>query len=82
MENNNEAKYYTNSSGEKMEINSVETTHLINGLAKKMRDIFNSSNKDDYVTRMNEINDVKEEVYKRINEFSDSLKESDNNGRE
>ena len=72
MENKKE-KYYVSSDGTKTPMKDVEFTHLSNGLAKKYRDIFNSTNKDEFATKLQEINDIKEEMHKRINEFNDSL---------
>lgn len=66
-------KYYVSSDGTKTLMKDVEFTHLSNGLAKKYRDIFNSTNKDEFATKLQEINDIKEEIYKRINEFNDGL---------
>lgn len=66
-------KYYVSSDGTKTLMKDVEFTHLSNGLAKKYRDIFNSTNKDEFSTKLQEINDIKEEIYKRINEFNDKL---------
>lgn len=66
-------KYYVSSDGTKTLMKDVEFTHLSNGLAKKYRDIFNSNNKDEFATKLQEINDIKEEIYKRINEFNDKL---------
>ena len=66
-------KYYVSSDGTKTLMKDVEFTHLSNGLAKRYRDIFNSNNKDEFATKLQEINDIKEEIYKRINEFNDGL---------
>lgn len=66
-------KYYVSSDGTKTLMKDIEFTHLSNGLAKKYRDIFNSNNKDEFATKLQEINDIKEEIYKRINEFNDKL---------
>lgn len=71
MENN--TKYYTRSNGEQVEIKSMETTHLTNSLAKKYRELFESVNKDDYSKKLNEINDLKEDLYRRFNEFYEGL---------
>ena len=51
----------------------METTHLTNSLAKKYRELFESTNKDDYSKRLGEINDLKEDLYRRFNEFHDTL---------
>jgi len=70
-----EVKYYTNSSGEKVDISTLETTHLLNSLNKKQREIFNKENKDDVAKELQEINDLKEEYFKRFNEWYDKLGE-------
>jgi len=66
-------KYYTNSQGEKVEISTLETTHLLNALNKKQREIFNSTTKDDVSKELQEIKDLKEEYHKRFNEWYDKL---------
>lgn len=72
---NKKVKYYTNSSGEKVDISTLETTHLLNSLNKKQREIFNKENKDDVAKELQEINDLKEEYFKRFNEWYDKLGE-------
>lgn len=74
MENKKE-KYYTRSNGEKIPMKEVEFTHLSNGLAKAYRDIFESKNKDEFSKKLNEINDMKEEIYERLNKFNDNLED-------
>ena len=69
MEEN--VKYYTSYKGKKTPLKDVETTHLINGLAKRYRELFSAENEDDFNSRINEINDIKEETYSRINKFHD-----------
>ena len=68
-------KYYTRSSGEQIPMKDVEFTHLSNGLAKKYREIFESTNKDEFSKKLEEINDIKEEMHERINKFNDELGE-------
>lgn len=68
-------KYYTNSAGESVDISTLETTHLINALGKKQREIFNSSNKDDVSKELQEIKDLREEYHKRFNEWYEKLGE-------
>lgn len=68
---------YTNHSGEVIQVNTLETTHLTNALAKKMREVFEAENKDVAYKMINEINALKEEVYKRINEFVEKLGDND-----
>ena len=66
-------KYYTNSSGESIDISTLETTHLLNALNKKQREIFNKENKDDVSKELEEIKNLKEEYHKRFNEWYDKL---------
>ncbi len=66
-------KYYTNSAGESVEISTLETTHLTNALAKKYRELFESTSKEEYSKRLNEINDLKEDLYGRFNTFYEKL---------
>lgn len=68
-----EIKYYISSDGTKTPITNVEFTHLSNALAKKYRDIFNSMNKDEFSNKINEINDIKEEIHRRLNDFNEKL---------
>ena len=70
---------YTNHSGEVIQVNTLETTHATNALAKKMREVFEAKNKEDAYKIINEINSLKEEIFKRINQYIESL--SDNNGQ-
>lgn len=72
---NKEVKYYTNSAGEKVDISTLETTHLLNSLNKKQREIFNKGNKDEVAKELQEINDLKEEYFKRFNDWYDKLGE-------
>lgn len=73
MQESKEIKYYTRSNGEKVEISTLETTHLTNALAKKYRELFDSKNKDEYSQTLEEINNLKEDLYGRFNNFYDSL---------
>ena len=68
-------KYYTNSQGESIDVSTLETTHLLNALNKKQREIFNSQNKDDVSKELEEIKNLKEEYHKRFNEWYDKLGE-------
>lgn len=70
-----ERKYYTNSSGESIDISTLETTHLINSIAKKQREIFNKTNKDDVSKELQEIKDLREEYFSRFNKWYDELGE-------
>lgn len=78
---NNEEKYYTSSDGTKTLLKDVHSEHLINGFAKKIKNVFESQTKDEFVNKMTEINNIKEEIYKRINDFSSNLKDDDINGQ-
>lgn len=73
MEQKEIKKYYTSSDGKKTPIEEVEFTHLSNGLAKRYRDIFNSTNKDEFSHRLQEIDDIKQEIHRRINTFNEGL---------
>lgn len=68
-----EIKYYTSSDGKKTPMNEVHTEHLINSLSKKYREIFSSDSKDNLSSKIKEINGIKEEIYKRINDFNETL---------
>lgn len=69
---------YTNHSGEKIDVSTLHPTHLWNALAKKMESVFNAKTKDEAYQIINEINALKEEAFKRINTYVESL--SDNDG--
>ena len=66
-------KYYTNSKGEQIDVSTLETTHLLNSLNKKQREIFNKTNKDDVSKELEEIKNLREEYYSRINKWYDTL---------
>lgn len=70
---NKEIKYYTRSNGEKVDISTMETTHIKNSMAKKMEDLFSSSNKNEFAEKLKQVNDLKDEYYKRINKFYETL---------
>ena len=71
MENNNnkEVKMYTSSNGTKTPMVQVHSEHLINGLAKRYKEIFTVETVEDYNDKLNEINDIKEEIYNRMGAF-------------
>ena len=69
----NSKKYYTNSEGQNIDVSTLETTHLLNALNKKQREIFNKENKDEVSKELEEINNLKEEYHKRLNEWYDKL---------
>lgn len=64
-----EEKYYVSSSGERIKLKEMNYEHLSNALAKKLREVFNAIDDEDYNNKINEINDIKEEMYRRINDF-------------
>ncbi len=68
-----ETKYYVRSNGEKIPMKDVEFTHLSNGLAKKYRDLFESSSKEEFSTKLKELNDIKDEIHLRINKYYEEL---------
>lgn len=66
-------KYYINSKGEQIEVSTLETTHLKNAMAKKMEDLFSSTTKDEFADKLKEVNNLKDEYHKRLNEFYEKL---------
>lgn len=66
-------KFYTRSNGEQILMKDVEFTHLSNGMAKKYRELFEAENKDAFSKKLQEINDIKEEIHGRINKYYDGL---------
>lgn len=66
---------YTNSEGISVDVTTLETTHLINALGKKMREIYNCTNRVEFNKYLMEINALKEEYYKRLNIFAEKLGE-------
>lgn len=70
-----EKKFYTNSNGEQIDISTLETTHLLNSLNKKSREIFNKTNKDEVAKELEEMKNLREEYFLRFNEWYDKLGE-------
>ena len=68
-----ETKYYTRSNGEQVAIKDMNTEHVINSLGKKYRELFESKNKDDFGKTLCEMNNLKEDLYRRFNEFHATL---------
>ena len=64
---------YTNSNGEQIKVETLETTHLINALAKKMREIYDCPNFPTYLETYEQIEALKQEYYKRLNLFAEKL---------
>ena len=75
MENKKEEKYYIRSNGEKVALSSMETTHIKNSMAKKMEELFSATNKNEFSKKLQEVNDLKEEYFARVNKFYDTLGE-------
>ncbi|MBR5303469.1 MAG: hypothetical protein IKU37_01415 [Candidatus Gastranaerophilales bacterium] len=72
---NKEEKYYVRSNGEKVSLSTIDTTHLKNAMAKKMEDLFYTNSKDEFAEKLKEVNDLKDEYYKRINKHYEELKD-------
>lgn len=70
-------KYYTTSKGEKIPMEKVHFEHLSNGYAKKCKDIFNITDKEQLENAIAELKDIEEEIKRRINDFSNKV--GDNN---
>jgi hypothetical protein len=68
---------YTNHSGESIKVDTLETTHLTNAMAKKMREVFEATTKDEAYSKMKEVRALKEEAFKRINVFIEGLGDED-----
>lgn len=67
-------KYYTSSNGTKTPLSEVEFTHLTNGYAKKCRDIFNYTDKEQIENAIQELKDIEEEIKRRISNYSNGDK--------
>ncbi len=66
---------YTRSNGEQIPIKSLNTEHVLNSLSKEYREVFNSQNKDEVSKHLEKIDMLKNEYYRRLNDFSDKLGE-------
>lgn len=66
-------QYYTSSSGERKKISEMNTEYIINALAKKMREIYDSPNFAVYLQQSEEMEALKQEYYKRLNLFVETL---------
>lgn len=71
MGDSNQIKWYVSSSGELKDITKVDTTHLINALAKHHRDIYSSANKDELVKHSEQIALIDSELLRRNEVFAD-----------
>lgn len=68
---NNNIKWYVSTSGELKDITKVETTHLINALAKHHRDIYSSVSKEQMIRHSEQIALIEEELLARNKKFND-----------
>ena len=68
---NNNIKWYVSTSGELKDITQVETTHLINALAKHHRDIYNSVSNEQMIKHSEQIALIEEELLTRNKKFHD-----------
>lgn len=66
---NREDKVYLSSDGKYYKMKDMEYTHLSNAFAKKLREIFNAKDLEDYDKRIKEIKDIQAELLFRINTF-------------
>lgn len=71
MNNQKEEKLYTNSKGETIKMSELNGEHLINSYSKKYREVFSTNNQDEYFSKINELKDLQEEIYKRFNDYSE-----------
>lgn len=69
----NNKKYYTRSNGELVDISTMNTEHILNALGKKQREIFNAKNKDEAGKILNDINNLKEGYYSKLNDWYEKL---------
>lgn len=68
---NNNIKWYVSSSGQLSDITKVETTHLINALAKHHREIYNSVTKQEMIKHSEQIALIEEELLSRNQKFNE-----------
>lgn len=68
---NNNIKWYVSSSGQLSDITKVETTHLINALAKHHREIYNSNSNQEMIKHSEQIALIEEELLARNQKFHD-----------
>ena len=77
MQENTNNNVYTNHSGESIKVDTLETTHLTNALAKKMREVFEAKTPEEADKVIKEIQNLKEEAFKRINIYTETLGEQE-----
>lgn len=68
-------EYYISSNGEKKKISEMNTEYILNAMGKKMREIYNCTNRIEFNKMLMEINALKEEYHKRLNIFAEKLGE-------
>lgn len=66
-------KYYTNSKGEKVDVSALHPTHLKNAMSQKYEELFTCKTKNEFSQKLEEVNNLKNEYHKRINEFYEKL---------
>ena len=71
MADSNQIKWYVSSSGELKDITKVDTTHLINALAKHHRDIYSSTSKQELIKHNEQISLIDSELLRRNAVFAD-----------
>lgn len=70
-------EYYTSSSGEIKKLSEMNTTYVTNALAKKMREVFEAKTPEEADKVIKEIQNLKEEAFKRINIYTETLGEQE-----
>lgn len=66
-------KYYTNNKGERVDVSTLHTTHIKNAMAQKMEELFYTKTKNEFAEKLKEVNNLKDEYHKRLNEHYDKL---------
>lgn len=69
-----EEKMYTRSNGEQVPLKSMNTEHILNAWTKEMREVFNSKDFEESAKHVEKINMLKEEYYRRLNDFREKMK--------
>jgi len=63
---------YISSDGTEKNLKEMNYEYLVNALAKSMRDIFNSTSMKDYEKYVDNIENLTNEIFERINQFVDT----------
>ena len=63
---------YISSDGTEKNLKEMNYEYLVNALAKRMRDIFNSTSMKDYEKYVDNIENLTNEIFERINQFVDT----------